>query len=117
MTRHGVCVQFKHINAKTKFLHDMKHQGIDIFTDEIGYDCYIKSYTNDGPVGYFLSDEQRVGLAFLSEKQKFSFKEYLNLESDAFMDMGPGYEAQMHFNHDAFPCVEGAEIIVNIEYS
>lgn len=100
MTELGLCVQFMTVSVKHDFITAMNQHGLDMFKNEMGYLCSIKPYTEDYLFGYFLSRENRVGIVFPSEKLKYFFKEYIHLKGDAFMDMGPGYEAQMHLNPD-----------------
>ena len=85
-----------------------------MFTESTDTCCYVQKYPNEKQMGQFISEDNRIGLAFSSEKQKFDFKECLSLKSNAFMDMGPGYEKQMHFNDTLFPGIEGASMPVTI---
>jgi hypothetical protein len=107
-------LEFDTPETKYHFLNDMKEKGVDFFNDEPnGSRCYIREYSDEAPVGFFKSEHQRAGLAFPSEKLKFFFKERIGLPSDCFMDMGRGYEAQMHFNHKVLPYYEGASMTIN----
>ncbi len=100
ITHVGLAVQFMSIADKSNFIKAMEQQGLYLFKNELGYICSIKSYTSEYPFGFFLSHENRAAILFPSEQLKYFFKEYIHLESKAFMDMGPGYEAQMHLNSD-----------------
>ncbi len=115
ITKHGLCLQFESAERKKQFISDMKAEGIDIFTEEPGTHCYIRHHSPENPVGEFLSEHHRVSLAFPSEQLKFFFKERIGLQSDCFMDMGPGYEAQIHFNAKVLPPIEGAAIMTTRE--
>ncbi len=115
VTQYGLCIQFQTLEAKNVFLSDMKKNGINMFTHEVGTHCYVQKFTDKDPCGQFISQENRVAMVFLSEKAKFIFKERLNLASDSFMDLGPGYDAQMHFNPKILPFVEGASIVTHID--
>lgn len=115
ITKEGLCIQFETLTAKEKFISAMKNHGIDMFTQTTGPSCHVERYPNKNQMGQFVSKEQRLGLVFSSEKQKFYFKEYIELKSDCFMDMGPGYDAQMHFNEQVLPCIEGASLIVSAQ--
>src|SRR3990167_5493141 len=97
-TKYGLCIQFQTLEKKEAFLTDMREKGINFFTDETGNHTCVIAYSEEMPVGWFLSEHQRLGLVFPSEKLKFFFKEKLGLASDCMMDMGPGYETQLHFN-------------------
>lgn len=97
ITARGVQLKFETIDLQNQFLSDMKDNGIDFFQKNSN-DCYIQTYTTVGTYGSFKSKEGRVGLIFPSEQQKFFFKERAGIRSECFMDMGPGYDAQMHFN-------------------
>ena len=117
LTASGLCLQFQTTAKKNIFLADMHQHHIDIFTTETGPLCYIKKYSKSNPTGQFVSHEQRVALIFESEKQKFLFKEIAGLQSEHFMDMGPGYDNQLHFNVDFLPNIEGASLTTNINVS
>lgn len=93
----GIQLQFESIDKQNQFLNDMKCEGIVFFEQKNG-GCYIKPYTGEGTYGFFKSKEGRVGLLFESEKQKFRFIERAGIADDCYMDMGPGYDTQMHFN-------------------
>lgn len=110
-TKYGLCIQFQTLEKKNTFLTDMKEKGIDFFTEEPGNHAYVMAYSEDMPIGWFLSEHQRLGLVFPSERLKFLFKEKIGLRSDCMMDMGPGYETQLHFSTDVFPPIDGASII------
>ncbi len=116
VTQNGLCIQFQTLQAKNVFLNEMEQNGINIFTHEAGNHCYIQQYTEKNRCGQFISQEHRIGLVFLSEKAKFFFKEKLNLASESFMDMGPGYDAQMHFNPQILPFKEGASIVTQLDW-
>ncbi|MCH9756156.1 MAG: hypothetical protein K0U37_03050 [Gammaproteobacteria bacterium] len=115
VTEHGLCIQFQNLETKHAFLEVMKNEEIGMFTDEEGPHCYIKKYTEQQHAGQFVSPENRLALSFPSEEAKFSFKESLGLNSASFMDMGPGYDEQMHFNTEILPFREGAAMITRIE--
>lgn len=106
---------FQSIELKTYFLSYMHSNNIDMFSDgEVKDLCYLKRYSHASPTGLFVSKEGRLGIVFLSEKQKFIFKEYLGLSSEHFMDMGPGYDAQLHFNERILPCIDKASLSVEM---
>ena len=111
-------LEFETPERKYHFLKDMEKKGVHFFNDEVDRArCYIKDYSDEFPEGLFLSEHQRVGLAFPSEKPKFFFKERIGLPSHCFMDMGRGYEAQMHFNARVLPFVEGASMTISNDIS
>lgn len=112
ITQQGLCIQFENMMTKNEFMQDMLNHGIDMFIQNTEPFCYVQSYPNKNQMGQFISKEQRLGLAFSTEKQKFHFKEYLGLSSECFMDMGPGYDAQMHFNEKFLPCLDGVSMII-----
>ena len=101
-----IYIGFQSVGAKEKFLTEMTNSHINMFIDEAAQPfCYIKPYYHSSPTGQFVSSERRLGLAFLSEKHKFIFKEIIGLSSEHFMDLGSGYDAQLHFNETLFPCI------------
>lgn len=93
----GIQLKFESIDKQNQFLDDMKREGIVFFEQKNG-DCYIKPYQGDGTYGFFKSQQGRVGLLFESEKQKFRFIERAGIAEDCYMDMGAGYDTQIHFN-------------------
>ena len=115
VTQYGLCIQFQTLEAKKSFLDDMETNGINIFTHEEGKHCYVKKYTEENHFGQFVSQENRIALVFGSEQMKFIFKERLGLTSDSFMDMGSGYESQMHFNHKRLSANEGSSITTIVD--
>lgn len=93
----GIQLKFENIDKQNQFLDDMKNEGIVFFEQKNG-DCYIKPYEGDGTYGFFKSKQGRVGLLFESEEHKFRFIERAGIADDCYMDMGAGYDTQMHFN-------------------
>ncbi len=78
--------------------HALKAEGIELFSALKGALCTFKHFSRTSHEGYFISQEGRIGLSFRSEKHKFFFVNLVQLRGESFMDMGPGYEAQLHFN-------------------
>jgi len=115
MVEQGLQLKFKTITEKSAFIKDMKEIGIEFFTEGSDTACDVKLYSEEQPYGVFLSKERRVGLNFPSEKHKFLFKERTGLDSRSFMDMGLGYDSQMHFHERALPARPGAFIIATRE--
>ena len=111
ITKQGLQLQFQTVATMRSFIKDMKELEIDFFNKGSGTSCDIKAYSEKNPYGFFLSREGRVGLSFPSEKHKFLFIERVGLDSTCFMDMGPGYDDQIHFNENKLPCALKASII------
>lgn len=116
VTINGLCLQFHTLAFKKKFIETMKKKGIELFTTEDSEPlCYIKWYTKLSPTGQFVSHEGRIALIFESEKQKFLFKETTGLRDEHFMDLGLGYDNQLHFNTEFLPNSQGVSITTFIE--
>jgi len=106
----GLCLQFRNLEEKDKFIDDMEHRGIDFFLNAEDRLCYIKHYSKTQSTGVFVSKEGRLGLVFASSEDKFFFKERIALASDCILDLGRGYEAQLHFNEAKLPCQINASL-------
>lgn len=115
-TKNGLCLQFQTLVIKDKFIKLMKTNGINLFTEEDELRCSINWYTKLSPTGQFVSHEGRVALIFNSEEQKFFFKETSGLRSEHFMDLGPGYDTQLHFNTNFILNREGEGITTDFKF-
>lgn len=112
ITNKQLQLQFEDPAQQAQFVQDMVRLGLNFFTKKPMNQCVASNYSDETPYGFFVSEHGRVGLNFPSEQQKFQFKEYIGLDSECFMDMGRGYESQMHFNERKLPFAEGAEIVI-----
>lgn len=112
LTAHGLCLQCHSEGQKKALLTDLKSHGIEkLLADTPGADVYFNVYTNDSTTGWFLSEHQRLGLLFPSESAKFYFKERVGLHNEHFMNMGRGYENQLHFNEKFLAAVPGRSLV------
>lgn len=108
ITVDGLALEFASLERKQLFLEQMLENGIDIFLESsVSPTCYFKNYQQNNPVGYFISTQLLVSLAFHTEQHKYIFKEAIGLHGQHFMDLGPGYEAQLHFNPEYLASVVG----------
>ena len=115
ITKEGLCLEFENEENRRNFIDEMNNNGIHFFKLNDNNGCDVTAYSEKVPYGLFLSPEGRVALNFESSEQKFFFKERTGLDSKAFMDMGPRFEEQMHFNASFLPCTLGAILITTYE--
>lgn len=110
-----LCLCFEDKKNQQSMLARFAELGIELVRHSEGTRCFLKPYTPRSDWGFFVSAEGRLGLLFPSEKLKFMFKESVGLKSDCFMDMGPGYDTQLHFNADKLRFINGATLTTVIE--
>lgn len=113
VTIDGLYLQFASRNTQNLFLKQMQENGIDIIINENSeVTSYFKNYQHTSPTGQFISQQNLIGLAFHSEKHKFIFIETIGLKAKHFMDLGPGYESQLHFNPDYLSNIPGESLAI-----
>ena len=100
----------------TTCLAALQDKGIDLLTASEGSKSILKAYNQGDLCGWFLSPEGRIGLLFPSEHAKFFFIETLGIPSESYMDMGPGFSKQLHFNAGVFPFIDQKSFTITTEY-
>ena len=101
-----LCIEFSDEIKQKTTLASLEKQGVYLLQDAQGLRNYFIPYIKDKDCGFFISEQGRMGLLFPSEESKFFFINQLGLPSESYLDMGPGYDNQLHFNTDVFCYVD-----------
>lgn len=105
---HGLCLQFRSREQKQSFFADMqRHVMGALFSKEGGDYTYIVKSTDGINSGWYISTHGRLAIKFADAKTQFIFKDRIGLVGDKIMNLGSGFESQIHFNEKYFAPVLG----------
>ena len=113
LTKDTLRITFKNHEEMAQFIRDMSEAGLDSYfiqSKDNDY-CDLVIYKPKHEQGFFISEHRRIGLLFKNNSEKFYFIQRTGIADECFMDLGPGYDKQIHFNEKIFPAMTGAKLI------
>jgi len=117
LTKDTLRLNFTNHEEMTNFICDMAEGGLASYfiqNKDNNY-CDLVIYKPKHDQGFFISEHRRIGLLFKNPNEKYYFIQRTGISDESYMDLGPGYDKQIHFNEKIFPAMTGAKLTTHPE--